>query len=135
MNQCGIGSWSATFCAGKTRRTTRIGRRAGGRSGNAGSTVIRKIRGPVHLTIAEYAESCGVSARTLQDIERQESSPTPYNGQTAAQAHNPCVKKQKAQPWWLGFLLDDTGAGCRFRTGHLMITNHRILIFMSVEWR
>ena len=31
---------------------------------------------PLRLTIAEYAKVCGVSARTLQDIERGESSPT-----------------------------------------------------------
>lgn len=39
-------------------------------------TVIRKIRGMLRLTIAEYAKLCGVSARTLQDIEREQSSPT-----------------------------------------------------------
>ncbi|MDN4037982.1 helix-turn-helix domain-containing protein [Massilia sp. YIM B02443] len=39
-------------------------------------TVIRKIRGALRLTIAEYAKLCGVSARTLQDIEREQSSPT-----------------------------------------------------------
>ncbi len=39
-------------------------------------TVIRKIRTTLRLTIAEYAKLCGVSARTLQDIERGESSPT-----------------------------------------------------------
>lgn len=39
-------------------------------------TVIRKIRGALRLTIAEYAKLCGVSARTLQDIEREVSSPT-----------------------------------------------------------
>lgn len=38
--------------------------------------VIRKIRTALRLTIAEYARLCGVSARTLQDIERGESSPT-----------------------------------------------------------
>lgn len=38
--------------------------------------VIRKIRSTLRLTIAEYARLCGVSARTLQDIERGESSPT-----------------------------------------------------------
>jgi DNA-binding XRE family transcriptional regulator len=38
--------------------------------------VIRKIRTTLRLTIAEYAKLCGVSARTLQDIEREESSPT-----------------------------------------------------------
>lgn len=38
--------------------------------------VIRKIRTALRLTIAEYAKLCGVSARTLQDIERGESSPT-----------------------------------------------------------
>jgi XRE family transcriptional regulator, regulator of sulfur utilization len=38
--------------------------------------VIRKIRGMLRLTISEYAKLCGVSARTLQDIEREESSPT-----------------------------------------------------------
>lgn len=38
--------------------------------------VIRKIRAALRLTIAEYAKLCGVSARTLQDVEREESSPT-----------------------------------------------------------
>jgi DNA-binding transcriptional regulator YiaG len=38
--------------------------------------VIRKIRTTLRFTIAEYAKLCGVSARTLQDIERGESSPT-----------------------------------------------------------
>lgn len=40
--------------------------------------VIRKIRVSVslRLTIAEYARLCGVSARTLQDIEREVSSPS-----------------------------------------------------------
>lgn len=38
--------------------------------------VIKKIRTTLRLTIAEYAKLCGVSARTLQDIEREESSPT-----------------------------------------------------------
>lgn len=38
--------------------------------------VVRKIRAGLRLTIAEYAKLCGVSARTLQDIEREESSPT-----------------------------------------------------------
>ena len=38
--------------------------------------VIRKIRTSLRLTIAEYAKLCGVSARTLQDVEREESSPT-----------------------------------------------------------
>ncbi len=38
--------------------------------------VIRKIRATLRLTIPEYAKLCGVSARTLQDIEREESSPT-----------------------------------------------------------
>lgn len=38
--------------------------------------VIRKIRASLRLTIAEYAKLCGVSARTLQDVEREESSPT-----------------------------------------------------------
>ena len=37
--------------------------------------VIRKIRMSLRLTIAEYARLCGVSARTLQDIEREVSSP------------------------------------------------------------
>jgi len=37
--------------------------------------VIRKIRMASRLTIAEYAKLCGVSPRTLQDIERAESSP------------------------------------------------------------
>ncbi|MFP5392235.1 MAG: helix-turn-helix domain-containing protein [Gammaproteobacteria bacterium] len=38
--------------------------------------VVRKIRTSLRLTIPEYARLCGVSARTLQDIEREESSPT-----------------------------------------------------------
>lgn len=38
--------------------------------------VVRKIRAALRLTIAEYAGLCGVSARTLQDIEREQSSPT-----------------------------------------------------------
>lgn len=38
--------------------------------------VVRKIRTALRLTIVEYAKLCGVSARTLQDIERDESSPT-----------------------------------------------------------
>lgn len=38
--------------------------------------VIRKIRTSLRLTLAEYAKLCGVSARTLQDVEREESSPT-----------------------------------------------------------
>jgi DNA-binding transcriptional regulator YiaG len=38
--------------------------------------VIRKIRTALRFTIAEYAQLCGVSARTLQDIEREASSPT-----------------------------------------------------------
>ena len=38
--------------------------------------VIRKIRTSLRLTIAEYAKLCGVSARTLQDVEGEESSPT-----------------------------------------------------------
>ncbi len=40
------------------------------------SVVVRKIRTTLRLTIAEYAKVCGVSARTLQDIERGQSSPT-----------------------------------------------------------
>ena len=38
--------------------------------------VVRKVRASLRLTIAEYAKLCGVSARTLQDIEREETSPT-----------------------------------------------------------
>lgn len=38
--------------------------------------VIRKVRTTLRLTIPEYAKLCGVSARTLQDIERKQSSPT-----------------------------------------------------------
>lgn len=38
--------------------------------------VIRKIRTALRLTMAEYATLCGVSARTLQDVEREVSSPT-----------------------------------------------------------
>jgi DNA-binding XRE family transcriptional regulator len=36
----------------------------------------RKICASLRLTIAEYAKVCGVSARTLQDVEREVSSPT-----------------------------------------------------------
>ena len=43
--------------------------------------VIRKIRTSLRLTIAEYAKLCGVSARTLQDLEREESSPTLATGE------------------------------------------------------
>lgn len=39
-------------------------------------SVIRKIRNSLRFTIAEYAKLCGVSARTLQDIEREVSSPS-----------------------------------------------------------
>ena len=38
--------------------------------------VIRLVRTTLHLTIAEYAKLCGVSARGLQDIERGVKSPT-----------------------------------------------------------
>lgn len=38
--------------------------------------VIREIRKTLRFTIAEYARICGVSPRTLQDIERGVSSPT-----------------------------------------------------------
>lgn len=38
--------------------------------------VIREIRKTLRFTIAEYAGICGVSPRTLQDIERGVSSPT-----------------------------------------------------------
>lgn len=38
--------------------------------------VIRTIRNALRLTIAEYAKLCAVSPRTLQDIEREVSSPT-----------------------------------------------------------
>lgn len=38
--------------------------------------VVRKIRSALRLTIPEYSRLCGVSARTLQDVERGESSPT-----------------------------------------------------------
>jgi XRE family transcriptional regulator, regulator of sulfur utilization len=38
--------------------------------------VVKKIRTTLRLTISEYASLCGVSARTLQDVEREESSPT-----------------------------------------------------------
>lgn len=38
--------------------------------------VIRLVRTTLHLTIAEYAKLCGVSARGLQDIERKVKSPT-----------------------------------------------------------
>ncbi len=38
--------------------------------------VIKKIRTSLRFTIAEYAKLCGVSARTLQDIEREVSSPS-----------------------------------------------------------
>ena len=39
-------------------------------------------------------------------------------------------KKQKAQPWWLGFLLKNNGADCRTRTRYPMITN-QVLYQMS----
>ncbi|MGK5024827.1 hypothetical protein [Janthinobacterium sp. RB2R34] len=32
-------------------------------------------------------------------------------------------------------LLLNSGADCRFRTGHLMITNHRMSVFRTVEER
>jgi DNA-binding transcriptional regulator YiaG len=38
--------------------------------------VIRKIRTSLRYTIAEYAKLCGVSARTLSEIERGTNSPT-----------------------------------------------------------
>lgn len=38
--------------------------------------VIREIRKTLRFTIPEYAKICGVSPRTLQDIERKVSSPT-----------------------------------------------------------
>ncbi|MFZ4877208.1 helix-turn-helix domain-containing protein [Janthinobacterium sp. Mn2066] len=38
--------------------------------------VIRDIHKTLRFTIPEYAKICGVSARTLQDIERGVSSPT-----------------------------------------------------------
>lgn len=38
--------------------------------------VIREIRKALRFTIPEYAKICGVSPRTLQDIERGVSSPT-----------------------------------------------------------
>src|ERR1700754_945969 len=38
--------------------------------------VIRLVRTALRLTIAEYAKLCGVSARGLQDIEREVKSPT-----------------------------------------------------------
>lgn len=38
--------------------------------------VIRQIRKALRFTIPEYARICGVSPRTLQDIEREVSSPT-----------------------------------------------------------
>jgi len=38
--------------------------------------VIRKIRTALRYTIAEYATICGVSARTLAEIERGNNSPT-----------------------------------------------------------
>lgn len=38
--------------------------------------VIRKIRTALRLTIAEYAQLCGVADRTLANIERGETSPT-----------------------------------------------------------
>jgi transcriptional regulator with XRE-family HTH domain len=38
--------------------------------------VVKKIRTTLRFTIAEYARLCGVSARTLADIERGETSPT-----------------------------------------------------------
>ena len=44
--------------------------------GSSPQIAIRKIRTNLRLTIAEYAKVCGVSARTLQDVEREVSSPT-----------------------------------------------------------
>lgn len=38
--------------------------------------VIREIRKTLRFTLPEYAKICGVSPRTLQDIERGVSSPT-----------------------------------------------------------
>ncbi|MGV7211477.1 helix-turn-helix domain-containing protein [Oxalobacteraceae bacterium A2-2] len=38
--------------------------------------VLREIRKTLRYTIPEYAQLCGVSPRTLQDIERGVSSPT-----------------------------------------------------------
>ncbi|NRR33353.1 helix-turn-helix transcriptional regulator [Oxalobacteraceae bacterium] len=38
--------------------------------------VIREIRKTLRFTIPEYAKICDVSPRTLQDIEREVSSPT-----------------------------------------------------------
>lgn len=38
--------------------------------------VIRKIRTALRYTIAEYAKICGVSTRTLAEIERGNNSPT-----------------------------------------------------------
>jgi XRE family transcriptional regulator, regulator of sulfur utilization len=38
--------------------------------------VIRQVRTTLRMTIAEYARLCGVSARGLQDIEREVKSPT-----------------------------------------------------------
>jgi hypothetical protein len=38
-------------------------------------------------------------------------------------SRRPGPGKQKAQPSWLGFLLNDPGAGYPNRTDHLMITN------------
>ena len=38
--------------------------------------VIRRTRKVLRLTIPDYAKLCGVSARTLQDIERRQASPT-----------------------------------------------------------
>lgn len=38
--------------------------------------VIRLVRTTLRLTITEYAKLCGVSARGLQDIEREVKSPT-----------------------------------------------------------
>lgn len=38
--------------------------------------VVKKIRTTLRFTIAEYARLCGVSARTLADIERGDTSPT-----------------------------------------------------------
>jgi DNA-binding transcriptional regulator YiaG len=44
--------------------------------GRPAPEVIRLVRTTLHLTIAEYAKLCGVSARGLQDIERGVKSPT-----------------------------------------------------------
>jgi DNA-binding transcriptional regulator YiaG len=67
--------------------------------------VIREIRNTLRLTIPEYARICDVSPCTLQDIEREVSSPTldtvgkllrPMGMQAGAVKRSPRTTSQKA---------------------------------------